>query len=57
MVSLEIREDAVIPLVRRIARIRENYGITYIIRLPKAMNDLWEEVYRGKKTLRVYIKI
>jgi len=46
-----------IPLSRKIARESARDGKYYIIRLPRIMNDIWEQLYNEKVSVRVYIEI
>jgi len=46
-----------IPLSRRIARESARNGKYYLIRLPRIMNDVWEQLYDRKVSVRVYIEI
>jgi len=47
----------VIPLVRRISRIHEKGDHTYIIRLPRDMNELWQKLYKARRSIIIYLKV
>ena len=51
------KDRVMIPLSRRIARESARNGKYYLIRLPRIMNDIWEQLYDRKVSVRVYIEI